>query len=106
MRRGRPEGRPLRAGDVVDFWRVDVCEPPRRLRLAAEMRLPGRAWLEFDVVKTENGARIRQTAIFDPVGLGGLVYWYGLLPVHVPIFRGMLKAIAGRAATRLRGTGA
>jgi uncharacterized protein YbjT (DUF2867 family) len=105
MRRGRPEGRPLRAGDVVDFWRVEVCEPSSRLRLAAEMRLPGRAWLEFDVVQTESGARIRQTASFDPVGLGGLVYWYALLPVHVPIFRGLLRTIARRAAARSRDTG-
>lgn len=98
MRRGRPEGRALRAGDALDFWRVEVCEPATRLRLAAEMRLPGRAWLEFDVAPSGDGSRLRQTAVFDPVGLAGLIYWYLLLPVHVMIFRAMLRNIARRAA--------
>jgi hypothetical protein len=61
------------------------------------MKLPGRAWLEFDVVPAAGGAVIRQTAIFEPVGLAGLLYWYALVPVHVLIFRGMLRAIARRA---------
>lgn len=98
MRRGRPEGRPLRAGDALDFWRVEAFEPGRRLRLAAEMKLPGRAWLEFEVVPSGTGATIRQTAVFDPIGLGGLAYWYLLLPFHRLIFAGMLAGIA-RAAT-------
>ena len=102
MRRGRPEGRPLRAGDALDFWRVEACEPEERLRLAAEMRVPGRAWLEFEIVPSRAGARISQTATFDPMGLGGLIYWYALLPVHALIFRGMLKAIASRALARSR----
>jgi len=97
MRRGRPEGRSLRAGDPLDFWRVETYEPNARLRLAAEMRLPGRAWLEFAVVPTANGSLIRQTAVFDPVGLSGLLYWYALVPAHALVFRGMLKAIARRA---------
>ncbi|MGE0702532.1 MAG: SDR family oxidoreductase [Vicinamibacterales bacterium] len=100
MRRGRPEGRPLRTGDALDFWRVDVCEPAKRLRLAAEMRLPGRAWLEFEIAPTVTGACLRQTATFDPAGLGGLTYWYVLLPVHALIFHGMLRAIARRAEAR------
>ncbi|MDE3157075.1 MAG: SDR family oxidoreductase, partial [Acidobacteriota bacterium] len=94
MRRGHPEGRSLRVGDAVDFWRVEACEPDRRLRFAAEMRLPGRAWLEFRIIPTATGSRIRQTAQFDPVGLAGLLYWYSLLPVHVVIFHGMLREIA------------
>jgi uncharacterized protein YbjT (DUF2867 family) len=98
MRRGRPQGRALRVGDALDFWRVEVCEPISRLRLAAEMKLPGRAWLEFDVVPSGTGSRLRQTATFDPVGLAGLLYWYVLLPVHAVIFRGMLRSIARRAA--------
>jgi hypothetical protein len=98
MRRGRPEGRALRAGDALDFWRVEVCEPAARLRLAAEMRLPGRAWLEFDVAPSAGGSRLRQTAVFDPVGLAGLLYWYLLMPFHAAIFRGMLRSIARRAA--------
>lgn len=102
MRRGRPEGRALRVGDALDFWRVEACEPATRLRLAAEMRLPGRAWLEFDIVPSAAGSRIRQTAVFDPVGLAGLVYWYLLLPFHVAIFRGLLRSVARRAAAAPR----
>jgi len=104
MRRGRPVGRPLRTGDALDFWRVEVCDQPRRLRLVAEMRLPGRAWLEFDITPSATGASIRQTAVFDPVGLAGLLYWYLLLPVHSLIFRGMLRNIAWRAAVAGRST--
>jgi uncharacterized protein YbjT (DUF2867 family) len=100
MRRGRPEGRILRVGDPLDFWRVEACEPDARLRLAAEMKLPGRAWLEFAVVPTERGSLVRQIAIFDPVGLAGLVYWYALVPAHAIVFRGMLKAIARRATAQ------
>jgi hypothetical protein len=99
MRRGRPEGRPLRIGDALDFWRVEVCEPNERLRLAAEMKLPGRAWLEFAVIPGARGSRIRQTAEFDPVGLAGLVYWYLLVPIHAVMFRATLNAIARRATS-------
>lgn len=94
MRRGRRDPEHLRVGDVIDFWRVEVLEPDRRLRLAAEMKLPGRAWLEFEV--TENGrntSTIRQTAIFDPKGLSGLAYWYLLYPFHQLIFSRMLRRI-------------
>jgi uncharacterized protein YbjT (DUF2867 family) len=94
MRRGRRDPRTLRAGDVVDCWRVEAVVPCRKLRFAAEMKLPGRAWLEFDVREEPDGAEIRQTAIFDPVGLGGIVYWYALYPVHRMIFAGMLRRIA------------
>lgn len=99
VRRGRPASGALGVGDRLDFWRVEVLEPGRRLRLAAEMKLPGRAWLEFNVTATEGGARIRQTAIFDPVGLAGLGYWYGIYPLHRLVFASMLKGIA-KAATR------
>ena len=97
MRRGRPETRPLRVGDAVDFWRVEAYEPPRRLRLLAEMKLPGRAWLEFAVEPEGAGSRVTQTAIFDPVGLLGRAYWYGVYPLHKLVFSGMLDAIARRA---------
>ena len=97
MKRGRRDARELRPGDVVDCWRVLACEPPRRLMLEAEMRLPGRAWLQFEVTPCERGARIRQTALFDPVGVTGLGYWYLLYPAHVLIFRGMLRGAAVRA---------
>lgn len=97
VRRGRRHPELLAVGDALDFWRVEAFEPDRRLRLAAEMKLPGRAWLEFEVTEDEKGATIRQTATFDPAGLAGLTYWYGVYPLHVLVFRGMLREIADRA---------
>jgi uncharacterized protein YbjT (DUF2867 family) len=97
MRRGRRHPRDLGPGDALDFWRVEAFEAPRTLRLAAEMKLPGRAWLVFEVEPTASGSRVRQTALFDPVGLGGRLYWYALLPLHLLIFAGMLRSIAKRA---------
>ncbi|MBN1476815.1 SDR family oxidoreductase [Candidatus Sumerlaeota bacterium] len=101
MRRGRPDPEWLNPGDPLDFWRVEAFEPNRLLRLRAEMRLPGRAWLQFEVEPTTQGSRLRQTAIFDPVGLMGLAYWFALWPLHALIFRGMLRNIV-RAAERER----
>ncbi|MCX7914906.1 MAG: SDR family oxidoreductase, partial [Verrucomicrobiae bacterium] len=98
MRRGRRHPTELREGDTLDCWRVEKVERPYRLRLRAEMRLPGRAWLEFEVEPTINGARIRQIATFDPVGLLGLAYWYGVWPLHKLVFAGMLRGVA-RAAS-------
>jgi len=100
VRRGRRDPVDLCVGDALDFWRVEAFEPPRRLRLIAEMRLPGRAWLEFEVSESGDGARIRQTATFDPVGITGLAYWYALYPLHRLVFAGMLRNIA-RAAELL-----
>jgi hypothetical protein len=97
LRRGRRDAHMLVAGDALDFWRVESFEPDRRLRLAAEMKVPGRAWLQFDVEPTDRGSIIRQTAIFDPAGLGGLIYWYALYPIHYCIFQGMLHQIAAIA---------
>ena len=94
LRRGRRDPVALRLGDALDFWRVEAFEPPSLLRLTAEMRLPGRAWLQFEVVPTGAGAHIRQTAIFDPLGLAGLLYWYALYPIHRLVFAGMLRGIA------------
>jgi uncharacterized protein YbjT (DUF2867 family) len=104
MRRGRPHPERLAPGDAVDGWRVEGVEPPRLVRLAAEMRLPGRAWLQFEIAPAGTGSRICQTAIFDPRGLAGRAYWYALLPIHGILFRGMLRNL-GRAAVR-RGRGA
>ena len=99
-RRGRRDPENLSPGDTVDFWRVESHEENALLRLYAEMKLPGRAWLQFEVEPLgSSGSRIRQTAIFDPVGLFGLAYWYALYPLHVMVFRGMLSGIA-KAATR------
>jgi uncharacterized protein YbjT (DUF2867 family) len=99
MRRGRRHRARLEGGDVVDCWRVEAIEHGRRLRLSAEMKLPGRAWLEFEVEDAPGGAQIRQTAIFDPIGMAGLAYWYGIWPLHRLVFAGMLRGIA-RAADR------
>ena len=96
MRRGRRDPDELMVGDTVDFWRVEAYEPDRRLRMVAEMKLPGRAWLEFEVEEKEDGAVIHQSAVFDPVGLSGLAYWYAIYPVHRWIFIGMLRGIASQ----------
>lgn len=101
VRRGRPDPDVVHVGDAIDFWRVEAYEPGRLLRLHAEMKLPGRAWLEFEVEPTDGGAAIRQTALYDPVGLLGLAYWYLISPLHLLVFSGMLKNIA-RAATARR----
>nr|MBA3556177.1 DUF2867 domain-containing protein [Gemmatimonadales bacterium] len=98
MRRGRRDPASVGVGDALDFWRVEAVEPGRLLRLAAEMRVPGRAWLQFEVTPENGGSLIRQTALFDPVGLGGLIYWYGLWGIHQLVFAGMLRNIA-RAVT-------
>ena len=97
MRRGRRDAQNLIPGDAVDFWRVEAIEDHRLLRLTAQMKLPGRAWLQFEVEEVESGSAIRQTAIFDPAGIFGLLYWYALYPLHQLIFSGMLRGIA-RAA--------
>jgi len=97
LRRGRRDPETLHVGDVVDCWRVEKIEPNRQLRLQAEMRLPGRAWLEFEVEPDGRDSVIRQTAVFDPAGLWGLAYWYMLYPIHHVLFGGMLKKIAQAA---------
>lgn len=97
MRRGRPSPDRLRVGDTLDFWRVEAIEPGVRLRLSAEMRLPGRAWLEFDVRREGEATTINQIATFDPDGILGKAYWYSLYPLHHLVFGGMLRGIAQAA---------
>ncbi|QDU58019.1 SDR family oxidoreductase [Aeoliella mucimassa] len=97
IRRGRRDPDHLRVGDVLDWWRVEEYVPNERMRLFAEMKVPGRAWLEFEATKSGGQTTIRQTAIFDPIGIWGLAYWYALYPVHDLIFHGMLQRIAKRA---------
>lgn len=97
MIRGRRDGEVLRLGDTIDGWRVVAFEPNRRLLLHAEMRMPGRGWLEFVVTGDADGSTIRQTAYLDPIGLVGPTYWYGCFLAHQYVFRGMLKNLA-RAA--------
>ena len=93
MRRGRRDPDRLLAGDTLDFWRVEEIQADSLLRLAAEMRLPGRAWLQFEVKPDGAGSVVRQTAIFDPAGVLGQLYWYLLYPVHQFVFAGMLRGI-------------
>jgi uncharacterized protein YbjT (DUF2867 family) len=98
LRRGRRDPVDLRVGDTVDFWRVERLEPGRILRLTAEMKIPGRLWLQFEVDPGANGgSQIRQTTVFDPAGYVGLAYWYLLCPVHHLVFGAMLRGIV-RAA--------
>jgi hypothetical protein len=97
LRRGRRDPYSLRAGDAVDFWRVESVEQGRLLRLAAEMKMPGRLWLQFEVDDRGHGATVRQTTIFDPAGYVGRGYWYLLYPIHRWVFRRMLRGIS-RAA--------
>tara|TARA_R110002049_G_scaffold27321_4_gene94468 strand:+ start:5461 stop:6909 length:1449 start_codon:yes stop_codon:yes gene_type:complete len=96
-RRARRDPENLQVGDVLDWWRVEKYEPNRHLKLAAEMKVPGRAWLEFEVEPSDKGSVIRQTAVFDPVGFFGLAYWYGIYPLHAVVFRGMLNQIVAAA---------
>ena len=98
MRRGRRDPEDLRVGDSLDFWRVELVEPGRRIRLRAEMRVPGRAWLEFEAVTESKGQTLLlQTAFFEPKGLLGLLYWYALYPVHSLIFSGLIRRICQQA---------
>ncbi|MDQ6611618.1 MAG: DUF2867 domain-containing protein, partial [Gemmatimonadota bacterium] len=99
MRRGRRDPTSLHLGDAVDFWRVHAIERGRLLRLTPEMKLPGRAWLQFEVTPSGAGSVINQTAVFEPHVLFGLLYWYAIYPIHGVIFSGMLRGIA-RAAAR------
>jgi uncharacterized protein YbjT (DUF2867 family) len=103
LRRGRRDPDHLRVGDAVDFWRVEDVKPGRSVRLRAEMRVPGNAWLEFDVEPISDGvSRLNQCAYFAPKGLFGLAYWYALYPIHRFMFSGMiakLAEIAERKAT-------
>ncbi len=98
LRRGRRHPDDLRTGDAVDFWRVEDLEVDHLVRLRAEMKLPGQAWLQYEVGETQDGVtHLEQTAAFIPKGLAGLAYWYALYPLHSWIFGGLAKAIARRA---------
>ncbi len=97
MRLGRRDRERLRVGDALDFWRVETVDRPRVLRLRAAMRIPGRAWLQYEVEPISVGSRLTQTAYFDPHGVTGYAYWYLLLPVHDPIFRATMRVLARRA---------
>ncbi|MFF9065449.1 SDR family oxidoreductase [Streptomyces sp. NPDC014891] len=108
LRRGRRDAQHLRAGDSLDFWRVEEIERGRLLRLRAEMRIPGLAWLEMYAESDGNGAaRYRQRALFHPRGLAGHAYWWSVAPFHAVVFGGMARNIALTAeASEAEGTGA
>jgi uncharacterized protein YbjT (DUF2867 family) len=103
MRRGRRHPDELRPGDALDFWRVEAVEPGRSLRLRAEMKVPGRAWLVFEVLPDgPDRSRLVQTAVFEPRGLMGVLYWHALYPLHQIVFSGLVEAIRHRAEGRVR----
>lgn len=98
FRRGRRHPTKLRVGDALDFWRVEAIKPSNLLRLRAEMKVPGKAWLEFQAIEQdEKKTKLVQTAYFAPKGLLGLLYWYGLYPLHSLIFSRMIKKLAHQA---------
>ncbi len=96
-RRGRRSATGLRVGDAIDFWRVEAYDVDHSLRLRAEMRLPGRAWLEFEILTGEGKKNLRQTAFFEPHGLFGYLYWYAVVPFHEIIFGQMARRIVEEA---------
>ncbi len=102
LRRGRRDPYELQVGDAIDFWRVERVEKGRKLLLAAEMKIPGRLWLQFEVESSGADAQIHQTTIFDPAGYAGLIYWYLLYPVHHGVFGSMLRGLA-RASSPVSG---
>jgi uncharacterized protein YbjT (DUF2867 family) len=105
LRRGRRHASEISVGEALDFWRVEDVEFERRLLLRAEMKVPGRAWLEYQIEPTASGARLTQTAKYYPKGLIGLLYWFLLYPVHRIMFYGLAqrivqKALSAKPATR------
>jgi uncharacterized protein YbjT (DUF2867 family) len=100
FRGGRRHPYEVRAGDALDFWRVEVVEPGRLLRLRAEMKVPGDAWLQFEVQpRAKEETLLVQTAFFAPKGLFGFLYWYLLYPIHGLIFSGLVRNLARRSET-------
>ena len=97
LRRGRRDQDQLRIGESLDFWRVEELERGHRLKLYAEMVLPGKAWLEFSVEKKDGKTVVTQEATFSPRGLGGRLYWYAVAPFHVFVFPTMLRNLVKRA---------
>jgi hypothetical protein len=94
--RGRRSESELRLHDVIDFWRVEKLEPGYLLRLRAEMKVPGKAWLEFVIRGEDRENRLIVTAYFQPHGLAGTIYWYAFLPSHYFIFNDMIRQIESR----------
>ena len=97
LRRGRRDRQRLLVGEALDFWRVEAIQADRMLRLRAEMKVPGEAWLQWEVVEEGRCSRLVQTAVFAPRGLFGALYWYALYPLHALIFSDLARAIAAEA---------
>lgn len=97
LRRGRRDPLTLRVGDSLDFWRVEELDRGVRLKLYAEMVLPGKAWLEFSVAEEDGKRIVRQEASFSPRGLGGQLYWYAVLPFHIFVFPTMMRNLIRKA---------
>ncbi|GAA1780223.1 SDR family oxidoreductase [Agromyces lapidis] len=102
LQRGRRDARVLHVGDAVDFWRVEAIDRGGFLRLRAEMRMPGRAWLELSATAVKDGSRYRQRAVFFPKGLSGRLYWWLIVPFHNMIFTGMANRITAEAEAASR----
>jgi hypothetical protein len=101
LRRGRRDPVSLREGEALDFWRVEVIQRPELLRLRAEMKLPGLAWLEFRLQKQEDGQTLlTQRALYHPKGLLGHIYWWAVFPMHGIVFPSMAKKMAGSSARK------
>ena len=98
LRRGRRHPDEIWVGESLDFWRVEAIQPGCLMRLRAERKVPGKAWLEFESIPQGDGKTIlTQTAYFAPKGLAGFLYWYSLYPIHAFIFSGMIRKVAERA---------
>jgi hypothetical protein len=97
LRRGRRHPDHLHVGEALDFWRVEALERGHLLRLRAEMRLPGLAWLEFRVEPDGDGSRIFQRAVYRPRGIAGKLYWWSVWPFHGIVFEGMLRNMSRTA---------
>lgn len=101
LRRGRRDPLSLREGEALDFWRVEEIRRPELLRLRAEMKLPGLAWLEFKVERVPTGQTlVTQRALYHPRGLFGHLYWWLVLPMHGIVFPSMAKKMAGKSAKK------
>ena len=94
LNRGRRQQKELRKGDALDFWKVADLKENKRVLLLAQMKLPGRAWLEFDI----QADRLVQTAYFHPLGLLGRLYWYSVWPFHSLVFKNLAQKVVERAA--------
>jgi hypothetical protein len=103
LRRGRRDPEDIRVGDAIDFWRVEAVTPDKSLLLRAEMKFPGRAWLQFETHPYgDEQTRLVQTSIFAPKGLWGLLYWYLLYPVHNIVFAGLIRRISRQAQRNIQ----